>query len=82
MNKKAMLLGAALSGLLLGLSGCSTTSSGPVGKCHGMNSCKGTGDCSGKGTMCAGKNQCKGQGWKKLSKLDCEEEAGTWQAKN
>ena len=82
MNKKAILLGAALSGLLLGVTSCSTTPSGPVGKCHGMNSCKGTGDCGGKGSTCAGQNQCKGKGWKKMSKSECEEEAGVWQAKS
>ncbi|HTL48840.1 MAG TPA: hypothetical protein VL688_12340 [Verrucomicrobiae bacterium] len=32
-------------------------------QCHGVNSCKGTGECGGKGHSCAGKNACKGQGW-------------------
>jgi uncharacterized membrane protein len=30
--------------------------------CYGINKCKGTGDCSGKGHKCAGQNACKGQG--------------------
>ena len=31
--------------------------------CYGINACKGTGDCGGKGYSCHGKNACKGQGF-------------------
>lgn len=77
-----ILLSAALTGIVLGSSGCASHSSSdhPMGQCHGMNSCKGTGDCSGKGTTCAGKNSCKGMGWMKMDKEDCMDEAGVWQA--
>ena len=40
-------------------------------KCYGINSCKGTGECGGKGHACAGKNACKGQGWVYKDKDEC-----------
>ncbi len=39
--------------------------------CYGINKCKGTGDCSGKGHQCAGHNACKGQGHINLPKDVC-----------
>ena len=39
--------------------------------CYGINKCKGTGDCSGKGHQCAGHNACKGQGHINLPKDLC-----------
>ena len=39
--------------------------------CYGINKCKGTGDCGGKGYSCAGKNECAGQGFIKLEKDAC-----------
>ena len=40
--------------------------------CYGVNACKGTGDCGGKGHACAGKNACKGMGFKNVVlKEDC-----------
>ncbi|OFZ30092.1 MAG: hypothetical protein A2622_09570 [Bdellovibrionales bacterium RIFCSPHIGHO2_01_FULL_40_29] len=83
MNKTA-LLSAALTGLMM--AGCAygvaatPDASGTVaqGECHGMNSCKGTGECGGAGHSCAGKNSCKGKGWVKLSKADCEAKGGTF----
>jgi uncharacterized membrane protein len=32
-------------------------------ECYGVNKCKGTGECGGKGHDCHGKNDCAGQGW-------------------
>ncbi len=89
-HKRGLLLGAALTGLLTVAacsSGGSTTDSaspavdsGATGECHGINSCKGTGDCGGKGYSCAGKNACKGQGWLKLKKAECEKKGGKFKA--
>lgn len=45
-------------------------------KCYGVNSCKGTGACSGAGHGCAGKNACKGQGFAEMSKDDCMQKGG------
>ena len=39
--------------------------------CYGINKCKGTGDCGGKGHSCAGKNECAGQGYLKLEQDTC-----------
>ena len=80
---KTILLAAAVTGLMM--AGCSTagSSSGTsvaAGECHGVNSCKGKGECGGAGHSCAGKNSCKGQGWVKLSKADCEGKGGKFKA--
>jgi uncharacterized membrane protein len=39
--------------------------------CYGINKCKGTGACGGKGHSCAGENKCKGKGLLKLDKDTC-----------
>lgn len=50
--------------------------------CYGVNKCKGTGDCGGKGTSCAGTNACKGQGWVTMAKDTClKMEGGSLEAK-
>ncbi len=40
-------------------------------KCYGANTCKGTGECGGKGHSCAGKNECAGHGWTLQTKEAC-----------
>ncbi len=83
MNKKSLLLAAAVSGLILGsTSGCSKfskTNDSTVGHCHGVNSCKGKGDCGGKGHGCAGLNNCKGKGWVRKTQVDCEKLSGNFE---
>ena len=85
MNKTGILVSAALAGLLA--TGCSSaqstakgTSASASGECHGVNACKGNGECGGKdGSMswaCAGNNTCKGKGWLKMSKSDCDAKGG------
>jgi len=88
MNTKNLLLSAAALGLMVTVSGCASSGSGDstsdsmaMGECHGVNSCKGTGDCGGKGYSCAGKNSCKGKGWLKMSKVDCVAKSGKFSAK-
>jgi uncharacterized membrane protein len=39
--------------------------------CYGINKCKGTGDCGGKGHSCAGQNECAGHGYITLDKDTC-----------
>ena len=39
--------------------------------CYGINKCKGTGDCGGKGHACSGQNECAGHGFIKLDKETC-----------
>lgn len=41
--------------------------------CAGVNSCKGTSECSTAKNACAGQNTCKGQGWVSLTKEQCVE---------
>ena len=86
MNKN-IILTAAMAGLML--SACASTSTSDVpasaeGECHGVNSCKGKGECGGMmsmlsgGNSCAGKNSCKGKGWVKLTKSECDSKSGTF----
>ncbi len=80
---KTILVTAALTGLMLTACASNPTSSNSdssaaAGECHGVNACKGQGECGGPGHACAGKNSCKGQGWVKLSKADCDQKSGTF----
>ena len=45
--------------------------SGDKVPCYGVNKCKGTGACGGKGHSCAGENACKGQGYLNIDKETC-----------
>jgi uncharacterized membrane protein len=71
---------AAVAGLLtvgaLGMASTARAAEGDKVKCYGVNSCKGTGACSGAGHGCAGKNACKGQGFVEMSKDDCAKQGG------
>jgi uncharacterized membrane protein len=78
-GKKRALLAASVAGILAaGLSSFSQgagaheegTGGGTV-HCYGVNKCKGSGDCGGKGHSCAGQNACKGQGYLDLNEDDC-----------
>ncbi len=79
MERKMSLAAAALAALSLA-AGCAvksgTVGTAVTGECHGVNSCKGQGECGGTGHACAGKNTCKGQGWIGLTKADCEGRSG------
>jgi uncharacterized membrane protein len=74
-GKQRTLLAASVAGLLaaLGLAGGAPTTQAAEGDvhCYGVNKCKGTGDCGGKGTSCAGTNACKGQGFLDMAEDDC-----------
>jgi hypothetical protein len=75
MNKKSLLLGAAIAGLFTaGVTGVTTSAFAADFKCEGANACKGQGACSGKSHSCAGKNACKGKGWINVaSAKECDE---------
>ena len=73
-SKKRALIAASVAGLMAAaLVGVSQPVQAAEGKvpCYGVNKCKGTGDCGGKGHGCAGKNECGGKGYIKLDKDDC-----------
>jgi len=86
MSTRNIFLNAALIGLLAGsvaahAEGTTNKSvKAAAGECHGINSCKGEGECAGKTNSCKGHNSCKGQGWVKMSKKECKEKKGTFKA--
>ena len=71
--KSALLLASAAAGLMLAgsVAGTATNAYAEDVECYGVNKCKGTGECGGKGHSCHGKNDCAGQGWIKLDKEKC-----------
>lgn len=71
--KKQALLAASMAGLLAAVGAATATPvvSAEEVHCYGINKCKGTGDCGGKGHACAGQNACKGTGFISLEKEDC-----------
>ncbi|HXV37676.1 MAG TPA: hypothetical protein VEC18_11035 [Myxococcota bacterium] len=72
-NRTGMLLASAVAGLLsLGaVAGTAAAEEGEKVHCYGVNKCKGTGACGGKGHSCAGENACKGQGFLEIDKETC-----------
>ena len=75
--KKQALVAASVAGLLA-LAGTASAehhehgaAAGNDVACYGINKCKGTGECGGKGHSCHGANACKGQGYLKLNKETC-----------
>jgi uncharacterized membrane protein len=75
-NMSKLLLVSAVAGLLTTVSAANAADEPAQGggdkvHCYGINKCKGTGDCSGKGHQCAGHNQCAGKGHINLPKDVC-----------
>ena len=83
-SKRKMLVAASIAGLMtVAASAASTSAIASENRpCYGINACKGTGDCGGKGYSCAGKNACKGQGFVDVPSADlCAKIGGTVMAK-
>lgn len=80
--RKELLLAAAFTGLISVANATESTKTASVkevqGECHGINACKGQGECGGKGHECAGKNECKGKGWLKKTEKECKDLKGTF----
>ena len=72
-QKHQALIAAAVACFLAAAGTVSMVSSARAegAECYGVNACKGTGECGGKGHSCAGKNECAGQGWLKIEKDTC-----------
>ena len=71
-QKKQMLLAASIAGLMsVSVVAATTAQAAESVPCYGVNACKGTGDCGGKGYSCHGNNACKGQGWLNLPSDVC-----------
>jgi len=64
-NKKKALLAASIAGLMTMATTVAATQAQAADSvpCYGINACKGTGDCGGKGYSCHGQNACKGTGF-------------------
>lgn len=45
-------------------------------QCGGVTGCKGQSDCKTATTACKGQNNCMGQGFKSLTKTECERRRG------
>jgi uncharacterized membrane protein len=45
-------------------------------QCHGLNSCKGKGECKSAKNDCKGQNACKGQGFVTMSEKECKDKGG------
>lgn len=84
MKTTKALFGAALTTLLAGSvyanEHAATKPAGEAvkGQCHGINACKGQGECGGAGHNCAGKNECKGKGWVFKTEAECKDAGGTF----
>jgi len=92
MKKSNLLMSTAMVGLMLASCSQQTAQASDAEMkevmCHGVNSCKGHGECAGKidacngkngceaSLKCAGMNSCKGKGLKKLSKKECMAKGG------
>jgi len=50
-----------------------------VGKCFGINACKGKSSCKSAGHTCKSQNACKGQGFVMVSKDACEQIGGRFE---
>lgn len=73
-NVTRLLVSSAVAGLLTaGAAAVAPAADADPAKvhCYGINKCKGTGDCGGKGHSCAGQNACAGQGHINLEKDVC-----------
>ncbi len=73
--KTGLVLASAAAGLMtmaaMTMPGKALANGSDQVRCYGINKCKGTGDCGGKGHSCAGKNECAGKGYIKLDKETC-----------
>ena len=72
-NKASVILASAAAGLMAvaGVASTAAADPGDTVHCYGVNKCKGTGACGGKGHSCAGENKCKGQGFLEVDKDTC-----------
>lgn len=75
MDKKKILVGAAVAGIL-GASGMIAGATAAYaeeakGHCVGANSCKGKSACHTATNDCASQNSCKGKGYIETTKADC-----------
>jgi uncharacterized membrane protein len=67
----AALAAAAAMILSSGVSTFAVAADAAKVKCEGVNSCKGSSECSSAENSCKGMNTCKGHGWVSLTDEEC-----------
>ncbi len=79
-----MVLASAAAALLASapVSTYATTKDNAVGKCWGVNSCKGSSNCKTATSACAGKNSCKAEGFLTMKFVQCQELGGDFEKSN
>jgi len=82
MSGRGILIASSALALLASgvLTGACSEAQGSEVQCHGINSCKGQGECSALDGShdCGGMNSCKGKGWLYTdSEQECREQGGT-----
>jgi uncharacterized membrane protein len=70
-NAGRLLVASAAAGLFMAATMAPQVAHAEEVPCYGVNKCKATGECGGKGHSCAGENECAGKGWLKLDKDKC-----------
>lgn len=66
--------------LISGTMATAAMAEGAEGHCMGVNACKGQSACKTADNACGGQNACKGKGWLALTKEQCDEKGGKWEA--
>jgi hypothetical protein len=51
-----------------------------LGRCFGVNGCKGKGACKSAQNDCKGKNACGGKGWFSMLQEECKGAGGQWES--
>jgi len=82
MSGRGILIASSALALLASgvLTGACSEAQGSEVQCHGINSCKGQGECAAADGShdCGGKNSCEGKGWvTSESAEECTEQGGT-----
>lgn len=75
---KAIMLAAATASLFAGALSVANHANAEEAlvHCGGITSCKGSSDCATADNACKGMNSCKGQGYKAVTKAECEKKGG------
>ncbi|MBS9778051.1 MAG: hypothetical protein KGV50_04730 [Gammaproteobacteria bacterium] len=79
-KKTKMMLAVGAATLIGGTVVTTASANEDLGKCVGVNSCKGQSACQTASSSCAGQNTCKGKGWIKTTAKDCKSKKGTFES--
>ncbi len=76
----ALATAAAAAFLAAPMAAAAADDAGTVGHCMGANACKGRSSCRTEHHGCRGQNACKGQGFVDLTRAQCEQVGGVFEA--